>query len=991
MKRKLMMLFACVLLGAGAVTAQTSRVTGVVTSDADGEPVMGASVAVKEVPTLGTTTDINGRFTLNNLPREARTLVVSYIGMITQEVAVAPSVRVVLEEDAELLEDVIIVGYGTTRREAKTGAVVSVSNDQLAEIPAISVDKMLAGKLAGVQITSSTGQPGSNSDIRIRGTSSINSGNQPLYVVDGIPVMTGDQGYFTNSNNAIAMINPNDIESLTVLKDAAAASIYGSRAANGVILITTKRGKEGKSQITFRAKYGISSLANDNNFRVMTGEELLSYQRIAIVNSGKNPDDPTSLYYRPFELLTRPQTNWMKHLTRLGQLQEYEVNMTGGSSKTTYYSSLSYQKSEGVYYGIDFQRFQARINADHQINKFFKTGVSVNAGVITQNDVPMQDLYYSNPAFAGMTIMPWSPAYNADGTHTIDIPENSNTNPRATAEYDDQWEKQYRFDGTMYLEFKPVKGLTIKTNNSAETTFNEGRRYWSPLSGKDQSPTLQTSQVQYLLLTTSNTATYENMFGKHGLRVLAGQEATSRDYHYTYEYSYNLNPEIPYHVSGNSTNNVAYEMERWTLLSFFGNVDYNYDSRYYLQASIRGDGSSLFGKNNRWGLFYSVGASWNIHNEKFMRNASKVDLLKIRASYGVSGNNNISPYRAYGVYSSATYNGLTGLFPDTPANDDLSWEKNRAWNVGIDFRFFNRLSGSIEVYQRNTEDMLLWKTLSRTSGFTRALQNIGSMSNTGVEFQIDYDIFNKKDFGWSVGFNIAHNKTKILDLGDDEMLDYSEDSRLKHIVGNSLLTFYLRDYYGVNPVNGEALFVTEDETLTNDYNKARYIEAGSPEPKFTGGVNTSLRWKNFNLSVVCEFKGGNNIMIIENRYLQSDGNQMSMNQSASALNYWRWPGDTGCNPKPIAGNSTNSYNFGTDRYLERGDYFRIKDVTLSYDLPRNVINKIKMSNCRIYLSGQNVFTFHDVDFWDPERGIDGMGYGIYPVSKSFVAGLEIAF
>lgn len=991
MKRKLTMLLTYFLIGISTITAQVAKVTGIVTSASDGEPVVGAAVAVKEVPTLGVATDLEGKFTFTNLPKEAKTLVVSYMGMITQEARVSANMRIVLQEDAELLEDVMIVAYGTTKREAKTGSIVTVASDQIAEIPASSIDKMLAGKLAGVQITSSSGQPGSNSQIRIRGTSSINSGNEPLYVVDGIPVMDGDQSSFTNTNNPIAMISPEDIESITVLKDAASASVYGSRAANGVILITTKSGKEGKSTITARAKFGMSALANDNNYGVMNAQELIAYQRDAIINAGKDPDDPAGSYYRPYSLLTKPLTNWMDHFTRLGQMQEYEVTMSGGNQKTKYYSSVSYHKNDGVFYGVTFNKFQARINADHQINKVLSTGVRINAGTMYNEDVPMQDLYYSNPAFAGVTILPWSPAYNEDGTHSIEIPENSYTNPRATAEYDNQWEKQYRFNGSMYLELKPMKGLSIKTTNAAEMSFNEGRRYWSPLSGKDQSPTLQTTQVQYRLLTTSNTITYENTFGKNYVRGLIGQEATARDFEENYQYSYELNPDIPYHVAGNSTNDLDYAVNRRTLMSFFGIFDYNYDSRYYLQASIRGDGSSLFGEKSRWGLFYSVGLSWNIHNEKFMQNAAAVDLLKIRVSYGLNGNNSISPYQQYGLYSTVTYNGYTGMYPSSPANENLSWEKNYAWNAGIDFRFFKKLYGSIDLYKRTTKDMLLEKSLSRTSGFTSALQNIGSMSNKGIEFQLDYDVISTKDWNWTIGFNIAHNKTEILDLGDDEMLSYSGDSRLKHIVGNSLFTYYLKDYYGVNPVNGDALFVAEDGSLTNDYNKARYIEAGSPEAKFTGGVSTSLSWKGLSLSVVGEFKGGNNVLIVENRYLQSDGNQMSMNQAKSAMNYWKKPGDTACNPKPIAGNSSNSYSFSTDRYIERGDYFRIKDITLSYDMPQSIISKAKMSTLRVYLSALNLYTFHDVNYWDPERGVDGMGYGIYPITKSFVVGLDIAF
>ena len=427
------------------------------------------------------------------------------------------------------------------------------------------------------------------------------------------------------------------------------------------------------------------------------------------------------------------------------------------------------------------------------------------------------------------------------------------------------------------------------------------------------------------------------------------------------------------------------------MMSFFGILDYSYDMRYYLQASIREDGSSLFGADNQWGLFWSVGASWNIHNEQFMQSATWLNTLKLRASYGVNGNNNIAAYRQYGTYTSSSYNGVTGLRPSTPANSKLSWEKNYSWNFGLDFRFLKRFSGSFDVYSRKTTDMLLNKAQSSTSGFNSALTNIGSLQNKGVEFQFDADIIDNKDFKWDAGFNIAFNKSEILELaGEDEMV-YADDSRLRHFVGERLFTFYLKDYYGVNPVNGEALWRNEDGEITNDYNAAAYIKAGSPEPTFTGGVNTTISWKGLSLSAVGEFKGGNKVLIVENRYLQADGNQMSMNQAKSALNYWKKPGDTGVAPKPISGNATNSYQFASTRWLEKGDYFRIKDITLSYNLPKDLINKANLSAARVYASGLNLYTFHDVNFWDPERGVTGMGTGIYPVSKSMVLGLEVTF
>ena len=922
-------------------------------------------------------------------------LVVSFLGYKTVEIPVngRTSIDVALEFEAEMLEDVVVVAYGTARKEATTGSVATVSGDVIAESPVTSVDKMLSGKMAGVQVTASSGQPGASSQIRIRGISSINAGNDPLWVVDGIPVMTGNYSYFTNTGNAIASINPNDIESITVLKDAAAASIYGSRAANGVILVTTKSGQAGKTRFTARVKFGGSMLANDNGFGVLNGAQLLELKRVSAINAGYNPDDPTSTYYYPNSILNREMTNWLREFTKVGLLQEYEINAQAGTDKGRFYASLSYQKNEGIAYGIDFQKFQARVNSDYQLTKTLSIGTRVNLAYTDQDDTPMQSLYYSNPLWGGLLILPWTPFYDQDGNYNVNISENSNTNTLSTATHDDQWESQYRVYGTAYLQWEPVRNLIIKTNNSVEGTFGEGRRYWAPDPGASTG-TLQTSNTYYLQLTTSNTISYNNTWGDHGFNAMVGQEAmmlTGKSY---YAYAPTVDANIPYlNTSVASSDEVSYGASKETLLSFFARAEYDYASRYFVNASVRADGSSLFGANNRWGVFWSASASWNIHNESWMRGTSSwLNMLKLRASYGVNGNNAISAYRAYGVYASTAYNGVTGMLPSQPANDNLSWEKNKTWNVGLDFAFLNnRLSGTVEFYDRTTSDMLLSKRVPATSGFTSNFMNIGEIRNTGVEIQLEGEAIRTDDWSWVIGANLAWNKSQVVNLGDNEFLSYSGDSRLRHIVGRQFYTFYLRDYYGVNPSNGEALWVTEDGSLSTDYSKARYYEAGSPEPKLFGGFNTTVSWKGLSLSVFFEYKWGNKVYLLENRYYTSDGNQMGTNQSIYALDYWKNPGDTGINPRPVAGNTTESYSFGSDRWLEDGSYIRLKDITLSYQLPQSALEKIKLQGLKFYVSGLNLYTFHDVSYWDPERGVDGIGAGIYPMTKTIVGGIEVTF
>ena len=922
-------------------------------------------------------------------------LVVSFLGYKTVEIPVngRTNIDVALEFEAEMLEDVVVVAYGTARKEATTGSVATVTGDVIAESPVTSVDKMLSGKMAGVQVTASSGQPGASSQIRIRGISSINAGNDPLWVVDGIPVMTGNYSYFTNTGNSIASINPNDIESITVLKDAAAASIYGSRAANGVILVTTKSGQAGKTRFTARVKFGGSMLANDNGFGVLNGAQLLELKRVSAINAGYNPDDPTSTYYYPNSILNREMTNWLREFTKVGLMQEYEINAQAGTDKGRFYASLSYQKNDGIAYGIDFQKFQARVNSDYQLTKTLSIGTRVNLAYTDQDDTPMQSLYYSNPLWGGLLILPWTPFYDQDGNYNVNISENSNTNPLYTATHDDQWERQYRVYGTAYLQWEPVRGLVIKTNNSVEGTFGEGRRYWAPDPGASTG-TLQTSNTYYLQLTTSNTISYNNTWGDHGFNAMVGQEAmmlTGKSY---YAYAPTVDANIPYlNTSVASSDEVSYGESKETLLSFFARAEYDYASRYFVNASVRADGSSLFGANNRWGVFWSASASWNIHNESWMKGTSSwLNMLKLRASYGVNGNNAISAYRAYGVYASTAYNGVTGMLPSQPANENLSWEKNKTWNVGLDFGFLNnRLSGTIEFYDRTTSDMLLNKRVPATSGFTSNFMNIGEIKNTGIEIQLEGEAIRTDDWSWVIGANLAWNKSKVVNLGDNEFLSYSGDSRLRHIVGRQFYTFYLRDYYGVNPSNGEALWVTEDGSLSTDYSKARYYEAGSPEPKLFGGFNTTVSWKGLSLSAFFEYKWGNKVYLLENRYYTSDGNQMGTNQSIYALDYWKQPGDTGVNPRPVAGNTTESYSFGSDRWLEDGSYIRLKDITLSYQLPQSALEKIKLQGLKFYVSGLNLYTFHDVSYWDPERGVDGIGAGIYPMTKTIVGGIEVTF
>ncbi|MBK7731898.1 MAG: TonB-dependent receptor [Bacteroidales bacterium] len=991
MKRLLSVFFLlCGLLLTSA--AQQKTVTGMVTSSEDNLGIPGVTVLIKGT-TIGVVTDVDGNYSIQASPGQI--LVFRFTGQKTQEVTVgaANTIDIVMQPDLLNLEEVVVVAYGVQKREASTGSVGEVKSSEIQNVPETSIEKMLSGKVAGVQVTASSGQPGANTQIRIRGISSINAGSEPLYVIDGIPVMSGDQSFFTNTGNALASLNPNDVESMTILKDAAASSIYGSRAANGVILITTKSGKAGAAKMNFRASYGVEQIANDNGYRPLTAEEYLTFQRTAVINAGGNPDDPSnSKYYFPNSLLDGPITDWMKELTRTGSIYSAELSAQGGSDRTQHFFSGLYDKHEGIVYGSDFTKFSIRSNVDHQLNKKLKLGVRFNGAYSVANDVPMQAMYYVNPLFAMMMIKPFTPIRNDDGTYNLIIPENANANPRATAEYDPQWEKQYRLNTNGFLEYQIIKGLTAKTANSIELTDGEGVRYWSPEANYGETlGYLQTSRTKYVLLTTSNTLNFDKEFGSHNLSIVGGQEASKFDYNEYYIVSPNVDPNIPFPNTATSDDDDAdYYETAYTIMSFFGVARYNYDNKYYLQASLRTDGSSRFGSKNRWGTFWSVGASWNIHKEHFMDNVEFINMLKLRGSYGISGNFNIGNYAQYGLYGAGQYNGNSVMVPTQPSNPDIGWENNTGYNAGLDFALFDRITGSFDVYSRKTLDMLLAYPLSRTSGFSSITTNIGSIKNEGIEFMLDGTLITGNNFEWSAGFNVAHNNSTILDLGKDEQF-IPGNNRLVHKVGEHLYSFYLYDYAGVNPANGDAMWYNENGELTNNYAQARRIIAGTPEPKLTGGINTKLAAYGVTLDVNLEYKWGNLVSIEENRYANSDGYSWPNTGANTQLDYWTTPGQIARNPKPIANNTTSSNGYRSTRWLYDGSYLRLKNITLSYNLPRAVVNKMKMQNLRVYASAVNLYTFHNVDFWDPERGVDGCGFGIYPMSKKIIGGIEVSF
>lgn len=995
--KKFFIIYGIILFVSASLFGQDIRITGTVTDAANGETIPGASVVVKGT-TQGSITDIDGRYEITTSSNAV--LVFSFVGMKTKEVSVGGKtvINVTLESDMVGLEEVVVVGYGVQRREATTGAVSVVSEKDLRNIPVTSPEKLLQGQVAGLQLNSVSGAPGAATQIRIRGFSSINAGQEPLYVIDGVAVVSGDYSSLTSTGNIMASLNPSDIESITVLKDAAAASVYGSRASNGVIIITTKKGKAGEeARLNFRMRSGTSQISNDNGYRIMTPEEIYSYNRQALINSGFDPETYSATaggalypgFYGPETLPADVETfDWLDAAFRDAKTTDYELSVRGGTEKTSYYTSGNYMKQEGMMIGTAIERISFRSNVDQKVNSYLNMGTNLNLTSTFQDDQPHESLYYVNPFWASINLLPWHLPYDSVGAYNFDIPSNANQNFIASVENDDQNERQYRVLGSFYAELKPFKGLTLKTTNAVELMMGEGRRWWSPFGGPGETGTLQNTLTKLERYTTTNTANYMTTFSDvHNVRVLIGQEAFTHQFQEYYAIGRDIGYKIPYlNMSTQATSAVSYWFTEYALSSYFGIADYNYDDKYFINGSVRRDGNSRFGSETRWATFYSVGASWNLHREEFIRKYDFINMLKLRGSYGINGNDAIGNYTQYGTYGPVSYNGIGGMSPSRIPNTTLTWELNASYNVGLDFALFKDIQGTFEYYSRTTSEMLLSMPISMTSGASSYVINIGELKNTGIEGSLSYG-FNIGDVNMNLKANAAHNKVEIIDLGGEE--EIADGFWRRYRVGGGYSDYYVYDWAGVNPANGQSLYYNEDGELTPLYSEARRVYKGQIEPQLFGGFGYDLNWKGFSLNLFFEYKLGQYVYIMESRYTMSDGYNWGSNQNAALLDYWKEPGDISPNPIPLVNNSQGGNEWGTSRFLERGDYLRLKDLTLSYNLPKNLIKNARLNNVRLFVSGTNLYTWHDVSYWDPERPVTGGGYIIFPNAKTYSFGIEI--
>ena len=1063
MKRKLMLLLTCLFVGIGLVTAQITKVTGVVLSEEDGLPVVGASILVKGT-TVGTVTDMDGKFTLSNIPSSAKTLLVSFIGMSTQEVEVKNTVRVVLKADAEVLNEVMVVAYGTAKKSAFTGSASVVKADKLEKRQVSNLTNALSGSVAGVQIQSSNGQPGTSATVRVRGVGSMSASNSPLYVVDGIP-FDGD----------ISSINTQDIETMTVLKDAAAAALYGARGANGVILVTTKKGKMGDARISFDARWGTNSRGveqydiienpdqymetlyraqyNAGFYNLGYTSELahayansklyssLGYQMYTTPNGealigmdGKmNPN--ATMGYSDGKYYYTPD-NWRDNTIESQMRQEYNMSVTGGSEKFNYYLSAGYLEDGGIVEGSGFNRLTTRMNADYQAKKWLKVGANMSY-TYSKSMYPGDQTSTnssSNAFFIANQIAPVYPMFVRDAQGNIMIDPNSGykvydygdgkstkftrnfmsiSNPKSDLLYNTTEYLMDILNGKWFAELTPIEGLKLTAslglhvdNTRYHSLSNKYYGQTSNYGGAAQQVHMRTSAFnqQYL-------ATYNKSFGEHHFDFLAGYESYDLRYEESWAYGQNLYKDYDFtvdnvidQVSGGGS---GYE---YSTRGIIGRINYDFNGKYYASVSYRRDASSRFHPDNRWGNFYSGSLAWVMSKESFMENVKWIDMLKLKVSYGQQGNDNIGNYYAY--LDQYSMSGANGTFADGTltykGNPELTWEKSNAFNIGADFTLFNhKLDGTLEYYSRKTSDMLYNKPVAPSNGYSTIPMNIGSVTNSGFELELNYHIFDNKKLKWDAFFNATTTSNKINELHPDLKGEWISGSRI-YKEGESMYNYYLVKYAGVDPTTGLALYwandIKYDEVTGEEISRTPYVTSdqsvatstareatGDLLPDVYGGFGTSLEFCGFDLSLQFAYQLGGTIWDYTYQDFMHGGTTSAIgrNWHKDILNAWT-PENSHTNVPRL--NTTDTYgNASSDRWLISSDYLSINNITLGYTFPKEWTVKWGVSSVRIYGAADNLALFAARKGLDPRQGYTSSTNATYGALRTISGGIKLTF
>ena len=989
--------------------SKKKRVTGVV-KDVMGEPLIGANVVEKGRSTNGVITDFNGKFTLE--VDESASLVVSYIGYLAQDIPTKGKgdFHIILKEDTNTLDEVVVTGYGDFKKATYTGSAFVLTTEKLEALPVVSVGQMIESNIPGISVVAGTSsQPGAKTTLRVRGVASMNASTEPLYVLDGVPIPSYDLSNFTSMSEAggmgfIETLNPADIESITVLKDAASASLYGAKGANGVVLITTKKGKEGKLRVNMAAKYGITDFAY--TYRpLMGGEERRELIHEGLVNFqlDKGVSEQEAQQYADANIdqyakrLPQGYSDWESALFKTGYQQDYNLSASAGNQNSSFIGSLGYTKQTGVSLNSEMERFTGRVDAS---NKYKKVEFGMNASFSWTKNVHLPEgKFYGSAIYASkVNLTPSTPIYNEDGTYASGYRENNGYNPILEAEVNDYYARTVRAMGTAKIAYNVWDNLKVSSVFTVDYSLTKDFFFQSP-EGRDGATYQGRGRMQMtdrMRYTSQNNLTYSKTFGKHSVSAVAAFEVMKYDYEDLYAakktYGQDINTSL-----GNAADPIDADqkLQEDALMSYVASVNYSYDDKYYASFSFRRDGSSRLSPDTRWGNFWSLSASWRLSQERFMQPLKSVlSDLKLRASYGVNGNLPSSYYGYQSTYTTgAFYSGKPSLWESTLGNEELTWEKNYALNLGLDIGLFSRVNVSLDWYTRTTKDLLMSKQLNSISGFSSLLTNVGQMRNTGVELEVRSNNIKTKDFSWITAFNLSHNKNKILKLAD---LPWFVDGRYVRKEGYPFNTIYLREYAGVDPETGSALYYDNQQDENGNYTKNKVTDPGQASPiplkditpTISGGFMNTFNYKFIDLSFNLSYSFGGYSYDNASYILQDDGYSVISNKSTEQRRRWQKPGDITDVPRFVYGNKKGG-NYNSSRAIHSTDHIRLKSLILGLNAPKAWLQKLGIGNARIYFSGTNLLTWAAYDQYDPE--MSGV-VGFYtPPLKTYAFGLELKF
>lgn len=1034
-----------------AVTQQKVRTIRGVVMDKNKEPLTGVTIIVKGT-TIGISTDIHGKFTLQIPDKPETILNISFIGMKSQEIIPGSKndFRIILEELVETMDEVMVIAYGTVKKESFTGSATVMKGDQIMKESApISPEKAMQGYVAGVRITQTDGQPGAKATVQIRGIGSINGNIEPLYVIDGVPMISGDMSQVISSN-VMSAINPNDIESMTILKDAAATSLYGSRAANGVVIITTKQGREGKTVFNADYEHGWTTTAMPHELYglYMDGKEYTEYALEGLKNrylydrealpgqknyntgntgivdeatayaynnlNGRakviHPDDPLdgSFDYKKAnskKYLSHPRnTDWAHALFSTGRENRFNFSARGGNDKLKFFSSIGYLKQVGLLPTSKFQRVSGKINVENRVNKHVKYAINQTLAQTDQSGTSSGN-YYSNPIWGVKNTNPTAPVYLPNGefyrypgfnTKIPNYKKNVNEQGKKSSNFRSMTTVSLTIDFTDWLTFRTVNGIDYIHLTEASYSGIDSH------DGRNEKGNLGEYLTKIYDLTTSNTLNFTKSFGQHNLGILTGYEAQKykNKYFGAFGTGFISDNFLELDNAANASSlGGSFSDDR--LISWLLKADYNYHNKYYLSGSIRRDGSSRLAQNQRWGNFFAVSVAWTLSQEEFIKPLTWVNNLRLKISYGTTGNLPSNYYESQSLFSlSNKYNNKSVFFLKTIGNPDLTWEHSYTWNTGIDFRLLNsRLSGSLEYYNKMTDNLLNNATVSVNTGFSSILVNEGRLRNTGVELTLNSRNIDGDGFNWNTDFNISWMNARVESLKDDVI-----SSPRIFREGEKLYSFYMREWAGVDEQTGQPLWYknvygtdgktpVQDGSTTSKVAESNRVILCKAYPDFYGGITNRFSYRGIELSFLMTFTLGGNMFHNLDR-LSADGRYIgTYNPSKNATEgVWKKPSDKATKPMIIYNNPYQPQEYSS-RYIHSTDHLRLKNVSLSYNLPKKWINRLYLTNAKIYFNATDILTFYKYNYINPEVSYTGNSNSgsRYPAIKSYRFGFQVQF